>query len=472
MTNLQSTLVNLQNFNSTLQQQVELQQRFRAQGAFLRGDSNNQIGYVREGYNISSAVYSIVKDIAKTASDIPLKVYEVKSDTALKNYELSKRTIKTPEDSYRTANLRRKALTEVPEDNALQMLIDKPNPDDDTNYFYETTIGFRLLTGNWYWYAPVMDIGANKGKITELRIMPSPFVLLYVTNYFPSRVIGYELIINGVSLLETTNVIHSKYPNYDYTYDGQQLYGMSPLKAAARTLTRSNNSETTGISYLNNGGPSVIIANRSISSDDFGVEQIGKSKNQFNQEYAGPTNANKVKLMAGDISAIPLGITPVEMALIEGEQWNFDMLCNVYGISSTLFNSKAASTESNVKAMIKNAYTRAYIPERQAQADAFNRKIVPGYNTGGKRYFIDLDLSGINELQPDMAALSTWLGTSWWVTPNEKRELQDFGLDPDDNMNKIWMPMGLQTIDDATIQVDNIPEPDDSGFGLLDNDDK
>jgi phage portal protein BeeE len=81
--------------------------------------------------------------------------------------------------------------------------------------------------------------------------------------------------------------------------------------------------------------------------------------------------------MAGDINVIPLGLSPVELALIEGEKWTFDMLCNVYKYSSVMFNNHDGNTESNVQEMRKDSYTRAVLPERIAQRDAFNRKIVP-----------------------------------------------------------------------------------------------
>lgn len=455
---MQSSFNNLANYNSALQQQL-LQSQFRASNGFLQADISNEMGYITNGYQLSSAVYSIVSLIARKASQIPMKCYEVKDEAALKAYKKIDLKDASPRNFYKAYKLRTKALAEVDPDNPIQKLIDRPNRFDDTSLFYEEAAGFRLLTGNSYWYAPVLDAGADKGKIVELFTMPSPFVLMYITNSFPAEVIGYELIIAGVKLLQSTEVIHSRYPNYYWGVNGQQMYGMSPLKAGARTLKRANDSETAGIAQLENGGPAVIVANKGVSPDDFAVEQIGKSKQQFQKEYAGVINKGKVKLMAGDISVHQLGITPVEMDLIAGEQWNFAMLCNLFHVSDTLFNNHAASTESNVKEMRKDSYTSAIIPERQAHADMFNSRIVPAYNAKGKKYFVDLDLSGIQELQPDMGTLATWLSTSWWVSPNEKREMQDFGKSPDPNMDKIWIPAGLTTMDDASIQVEMLEEP-------------
>lgn len=455
---MQTTFTNLNNYNAALQQQL-LQTQFRAAGGFLRADTNNEIGYIQSGYQLSSAVYSIGTFISKKACAIPMKCYEIVDDGAAKAYKEINTKDRSPKTLFNISKIRAKAFKEVQHDNPIQKLIDRPNRMDNPTLFYQTDILFRLMTGNAYWYAPSLDAGADKGKIVELFTMPAPFVLLYTPNAFPSEVLGYELIMNGVVLLKTTEVIHSRYANLYWTVDGQQHYGMSPLKAGARTLKRANDSETAAIAQLENGGPAVIIANKSVSADDFGAEQIGKSKQQFQREYAGVVNKAKVKMIAGDISVEQLGITPVEMDLIAGEQWNFAMLCNMYGVSDTLFNNHSSSTESNVKEMRKDSFTTAIIPERQIQADMFNSRIVPGYNVKGKKYFVDLDLSGIQELQPDMSSLATWLSTSWWVTPNEKREMQDFGKSADANMDKVWIPSGITTMDDASIQVDMLNDP-------------
>lgn len=444
--------------NDLLQQQLMIQ--FRSAGGIARGSFVNNIDFVRNGYQLSSAVYSIVSDIAQKAAGIPLKAYHVKDDKALSKLKILSKSGRTPQNIYSALKLRTKALEEVPEGDALQMLIDNPNPDYDTDTFYQTMTGYRLLCGNSYVHIPKIDMGANVGRVTQLNLLPAPYVLLIVVQGFPAHVIGYELVMAGVTLFKSGEVCHMRYPNYDATVDGQQLYGMSPLRAGTKTLRRSNDYETAAIAQVENGGPAVIIANKSIASDETGIEQVGKIKKLWQSEFSGATNKAKVKFMAGDISAIPLGITPVEMDLIAGEHWTFDMICNLYHTSSVMFNNHEGNTESNVKEMRRDSYTRAIIPERKAHCDMFNRNIAPGFNSKGVKYFVDMDLSGIPELQPDMKTQSEWMSMSWWVSPNEKREMQDFGKSPDENMNKIWMPQGLVTMDDMSLTADDIPEDD------------
>jgi HK97 family phage portal protein len=451
---MQSNLSYISNAYST--QQQLLQMNFRALGGFERFDTINQQDFILNGYNASSAVYSIISDIAQKAASIPFKVSYVVDDSALKNYKIAAASERTPNNIYWTNKLRNKALQQVEPDNDLLRLLNNPNVDDDPTVFWQTAIGFELICGNSYLYTPTLDMGADKGKITELRIMPSPYTGIVVTQGFPQKVLGYQLIIAGVQLLTTNEVIHIKYPNYNWTIDGQQLYGLPPLQAGKKTLSRSNSAETSATSMFENGGPGVIVYNESIPPTNLGLEQTSKIKKTNNDEYAGNVNRGKVKYMPGKIGVAELGLSPVDLDILESERWSFDMLCNVFKLHSVLYNIHVSSNYNNIEQLKKDNWTAAYIPPRQQQADAINRRIVPGYNSKGVKYFVELDLSGITDLQPDYTQMSNW-AMKIPITPNEQRELFNFEASPDPNMDKIWIPQGMVTMDDAAISVDSLP---------------
>ncbi len=455
LTTMQDSLTYLSQSYATAQQLLNIQ--FRAQGGFERFDSVNQQALILDGYNRSSAVYSIISDIAQKAASIPLKVSIIKDETALKNYQNIIKLEVTPDNVYRAQMMRRKALIRVDQSDPLQHLCDHPNPDDDPTLFWQTVSGFRLICGNSYLYTPRLDMGADMGKVVELRIMPSPYTALIVVQGYPPKVIGYELIIAGVQLLQTTEVIHMKYPNYNWTIDGLQLYGLPPLQAAARTLARSNSAETSATAMFENGGPGVIVYNESVPPTDRSLEQASKIKSSQNNQYAGNTNRGKVQYMPGKIGVAELGLDPVSLNILESEKFSFDLLCNAYHLHSVLFNIHVSSNFNNIKELKKDNWTSAYIPERQAHADALNLHVVPGYNTANTKYFVELDLSEIADLQEDKAVQAEYLAKSWWIPPNQKLEAQGLETSTDPNMDKVWMPAGMVTMDDASISVDNIP---------------
>jgi HK97 family phage portal protein len=452
LSTLQAQVDVLQNQN--FQQQALLNIQFRQQGGFAKFDYQ-QIGAIRDGYNVSSAVYSIVSSIACAASYIPLRAYIVKDEGKLKQFK-SMQPSTDPATWYKYRRLKEMSLQPASEDDPLQALLDNPNGIMDRSTFYETAVGFKLLTGNSYIYMPTIPMGVNKGRVQQMHIMPSPYTALIITQTWPKQVLGYELIINGVELLKSTEVVHFRTANYEYSIDGQELYGLSPLKAALRTLKRSNSAEESSTFQFENGGPAGVLYNKSINPDNMAVETLGKSKMANQNEYAGNRNRNKVKYMAGELGYLPLGLSPVDLNILESEQWTFDMLCNVWKVSSVLFNSKAASTESNVKELRKDFWTRAALPEAWSVRDGFNRSLVPQFNRPGVKYHIEADISGIPELQPDMQSLATWLSAAWWITPAEKREIMDQVARPDPEMDKVWMPSNLVRMDDLALS-----EPDE-----------
>jgi HK97 family phage portal protein len=466
--NMQSTAQGLAAQNAYLNEQVQLSINFRNQGGFARFNNIQTQGLITNGYNMSSAVYSIVSDIAQSAASIPRKVYEVKDVKAMKMYKALKALPRSPENDYRLFHLKERALTEVDSSNRLQALIDRPNPIDSASLFYRTVVGYQLITGNSFMAAPLLDVGPNAGTPDALFIMPSQYTGIICTNTWPNMPLGYELIVNGVQLFQSNDVIHLRYPNYNYDITGLQLYGLSPLYAGRKTLATNVNGETYSDMMYVNGGPKVIIAREDMSSADMDTIQQGRAKQADKREYSGPMNANKYKVMAGKIDVHQLELSPVDMNVIASQGWTFAQICNLFHVSDIMYNNHDASTESNVKEMRRDYWTRGVIPCAQEVIDGFINKLVPLYNKKeGKKYWIELDTSGIPELQPDVVSQVSWLKDAWWVTGDEKRRYQDFDDSGDPLMKKYYIPNNLVPLEDVGVELQ--PLASDPSTQNLDN---
>jgi HK97 family phage portal protein len=441
--------------------QNQLAINFRNQGGFARFNNIQVTGLINDAYAASAAIYSIVSRIAQLAASIPMKVYEVKDAAALKQYKALKDMPRTPENTFKTFQLKQRAFAEVDEDNPLQRLIDYPNSQDSKQVFYQTLIAYRLVTGNAFWSVPTLDFGPNAGLVSEMFIMPSQYTGIITTNGWPNPVLGYELIVSGLMLYKGTEVIHTRYPNLVWSIDGLQLYGMSPLFAGRKTVASNNNGELAADMMFVNGGPRGIIVRKDWDGTEESTQQAGQRKQANKNEFSGPTNVNKIREMAGDVDYLQVGLSAVDLDIIASQGFTFDMLCNLFHISSIMFNNKSASTESNVKEMRRDSWTAAIIPEIQAIADGFNLRLTGPYGKKlKKKFYVDLDISGIPELQPDMATMTTWLAAAYWITPNEKREYQDFARDPNPDMDKYYFPSNVIALDDMSIPVD-APMPGD-----------
>jgi HK97 family phage portal protein len=398
-------------------------------------------------YATSEDLYSIVRRIARTAAMIPLKVYKVVDSEALKKYQsaLQQKNYST-QSLIRSQFLKTKALQEVDGDNDLQFLIDNPNPVYSKTEFYEGCYTFRLLTGNTYEYAPLLELGVNAGRPNELWMLPSQFMSLQVSNSWPRMIEAYRLQISGLITLPVEEVIHTRYFNPLYTYVGNELIGMSPLRAGARVLTRQEAETGYSVNSFQNSGISGIVSNKT-PGVEITHETLGKMKTDFYNEGAGLENARKLLFMLGDITYTNIGLSPVDMDVLESAKFTFKKLCNLYGVSDRLFNNDATGSEISTDVVFKDLYTNAALPEVYAKRDAYNSFLTPKFNDKNNTYFIDCDITGITELQDDMQDMATVM--SLVPVMNPFIVAQAFNWDTTGVENKWFIKQGYQTIEEA-----------------------
>lgn len=428
---------------------VPATQKFAIVGGFPVYSPVNTLRNVEE-YCTSEDVYAIVSRIAKTAAMIPLKVYRVKDEKALKIYETA-----IAQKNYSTTTLLKnqflkfKALEEVPDDNPLQLLLDNPNPQYSKTEYNEGSYTFRLLTGNNYEHAPLLEFGVNAGRPSELWLMPPQWTSIQVSTTWPRMIIAYRLQIAELITLKTEEVIHTRKFNPRYSYAGNELIGMSPLEAGAKVLDRGEAETDYSVNAFQNSGISGIIANETLRADEVTQEVLGKMKTDFYNEAAGVQNARKLLFMAGKISFTQVGLSPVDMDVLASEIRTFKKLCNLYGVSDMLFNNDGIGNGIGGKTDIvfKDLYTNAAFPEVDAKRDAYNSFLVPKFNTPKEKYFIDKDITGITELQDDMKDMANVLNTNPIMNPFVVA--QAFGWDTTGVENKWFIKNGYQTIEDA-----------------------
>jgi len=420
---------------------------------------NNQQSYV-DGYATNDDVYSIVRKIAKTAAMVPMTVYKVKDETALKQYEwVSKQKSYSTQSLVQKELLKRKALEPVKDDNPLQYLLNNPNPLYDATEFREGVYTMRLLTGNTYVYKLLLDEGVNAGKPVELWLMPSQYVQPIITQTFPRSILGYQLQINGLEILTTPDVLHIRQFNPLFDWNGGELIGLSPLQSAHKIKNRSDAETDYSVAAFQNSGVNGIVYREDVAPNAQGVQSLGALKKEFYNEGQGIDNVRKNLFVAGKWGFTQIGISPVDMNVIESEKMTFKKLCNVYGVSDILFNNGDSSTESNVKEMVKQLYTNAVLPEVYAYRDALNKDIAKAYKDN---LFIDCDITAIPELQEDMLQMAKIFSDLPIMIPNLIMNEFGFGKMDDPMMDKVYIKQGYQPIEDLSI---DLPLTGDYGTG-------
>lgn len=384
----------------------------------------NSDEYVRLAYSQNALVYSVISQIASSSADVMQYVKFVD-----KNGE------------------------EV-EDEKLRMLFYRPNQLQGRSEFFQQLFGFKLITGNSYTYAIKLDAGQNKGKIQEMFVMPSQWTEI-ITGGALQPVKGYRVIIGEQGIeFEPTEVLHDKYPNYDYDF-GQDLYGMSPIRAAARVVSKSNEAYIASHKSFENMGAIGIVASDAgpNSTSEFTEEQAINIERSWSKRYGGSSKRGKLAFTSARVKFIDMGLSPVDLGIIEDQKWNLQDICRVYHVPSLMFNDNDSSTYNNYDTARRVFYNNAVQPLVNSWLEEFNRFIGDAYGD----LQVVLDWGKVPELQKDRKVLAETyriLVQEGAMSLAEFREKMGLDAAEDEDLNRYFVnagrvPLGMDINPDA-----------------------
>ena len=423
--------------------------KYQYLGESILWNPENDRSYIDEGYRKNATVYSLVNIITKAATTIPFQVYEKQSDNDLKRYKALTSGTLDSSTMYQAKMLQKNALVEV-KDTALHQLLDRPNAAQSYNSWLTELIAFGKLTGNRYVYGIGPDNGPNQGKYTELYVLPSQVVEI-VSNGIMQPVKEYRIEYNGNYSMPADQILHIKDFNPYYDGTGSHLYGQSPLRAGLRSLTTNNEVVTTGVKYLQNQTARGVLMSEEGDLNEVQAQQL---KDKFRQQYQGSNNGGDVIITPKKLSWVNFGLNAADVSLIEQYNASIKDICNIFNVPVQLLNNTEASTYNNMKEAKKALYQNAVIPELVKLRDELNRWLVPMY---GDNLYLDFDFTSIPELQEENDKVVQQLSQAWWVTPNEKRAVMNYGKDEDTPaMDDYYIPSNLLPVSNQDIE---IPEP-------------
>jgi HK97 family phage portal protein len=391
-------------------------------------------------YTTIDDIYSVISYLAETAARIPFYGYEVVNDDAMKSYK--KYDITSIQKKY----YKTKALQDLEQDDIFMKMLDGISYEDKIKYY---TILY--ITGELFLYKEVLELGPNAGMVT-LHALNNQNVTVLVSDTFPQRVVGYryfDVAFDGK--FTTDEIIHVKYYNPTIT-NGQQFRGLSPLQVLTKRVTRLDAGMNASVAQMQNGGVPGIVYEKS----DFAIETLGQRKNDFAKYLKNSSNKGAPYFAAGEMGYLELGLKLADMEVADLQKIDFTKICNAYKFQEVLLNNTDSSTYNNMNTALKMLYTNSILPNIHLFRDALIRGILPMYQDGVSRT-IEIDISDIPAMQEDMKMQAEALNAMWWITPNEKRDIQDFEMIDEPVMNQIIIDSGKQLITDLTISVPDLP---------------
>ena len=403
--------------------------------------------YVEKGYQYNSDVYSIVNLITRKAATAPPILYEVVDDRAFQKYKSYTQNVSKPQDIQEANYLKTKALVEVNESHPIIKTLLDPNDYQSYYEFMDNYFGFKLITGNSYMYGMGAVTGPNAGKFKQLYILPAHLTRIVSGGRY-EPVSGYTLTTQySKEELDAAKVMHSKYWNPDYSTEGSHLYGQSPLRAAMRVMQQSNDAQTASVKLFQNTGAMGILYDNS-EDGQLSPEQAYEMQRKWKSEYSGPQNAGNIIVSASKVGWQQIGLSPVDLAIIESMKMNLRQMCNVYHVNSALLNDPDNKTYNNMYEARKALISDAILPELiSARADLNKWLVAPYSKSENKKYFLDFDLSVFPELQEDKKEQIQYLERAWWLTPNQKLEEMGYGRNENPDMDKIYVSIQVAPID-------------------------
>ena len=408
--------------------------------------ADNLDNYISKAYAKNAIVFSVIELIIKAAIRVPWKLYEVKDEKALSRYKST-----GPENLALKSAYRSKALEEIDSHKILDVW-DKPNPQQGQAEWMSQAIGFKLATGNNYIFGAGPETGPNAGAFIELYNLPSQLMLIKAGDMLdPVR--WYTTLLDQNVHIEPERICHRKHwtPLYE---NGAFLYGFSPIQAGSRVITRSNESYATSVALFQNQGPRGMFT----GSAPAGIpaltdEQLERVKERLYEESGGSMNAGKAVFTSAHLTWQQMGLSPVDLAIMDSEKMDLRQICNLFNVASQLLNDPENKTYANQRDAMRALFTNAAIPELEDLRDELMRWWIPGWMKGQQRrkLFLDFDLTAIPELQDDMSKLVYALRAAWWLTPNQKLAAMNIEESEEQGMDQVWIPTNYMPISQEVI---------------------
>jgi len=346
---------------------------FGGWSSWIYKDKENEEKLINEGYLSNEDVFAVVKKLFDAASDVPLLL-----------------CVKENEEYVPVTD----------ENNPYYRLIKRPNKDQTLKEYRKEQYSNFLLTGDTFEWK-IEAAGFNYP--TSLKIIPSQYTTINMMNdndYF-SEIKNYYFCWGSQNkYFGPEEVVHTQ--NLDPSYCSNK--GLSFLQPAYKALSTSNQVHNAEAHMIENRGATGMI-----SSDQEGYPLTDEEREEINERFkkkaGGSSNYNKMLTVGSKVKYTSLGLSPKDLTLTDLDINKLRKFCNVYGMSSQLFNDPANKTFNNLGEAKKSLYTEAAIPLAQLFVDSWNEHLTPIFNeVEGREYMIKLDTSKIEVLQKDKKA--------------------------------------------------------------------
>ncbi|WP_268232051.1 phage portal protein [Sphingobacterium sp. UT-1RO-CII-1] len=406
--------------------------------------------YIDKAYKVNSYLHSIVHTIADRASDAPIGVFRIKDEAKAHGYKMLTKGKQDAATIKKSVILKTQAFEEIKEHEFAKKLNGKPNTYQTGKQLRRELHGYKLITGNSYMYASVVGGNFSNGfKPVHLWCIPSPCVNI-VSGDRLHPVSGYQVSYFSEEIIDPRQISHFKDFNpVSEVVGGQWLYGLSRLSAGRGTISGFEEAQKAQGTLFHNMGPAGIISGNSDKGPD--EETAVAIQDKFEQRHTGSLNGGRIMVTPADVKFTAIGISPVDLNIIEAKGDYLQELCALYNFPKERITGSQNTASQGLAD--KQVITSCVLPALHDFDDVMTERVRTWY--GDESLVVISDTQYFPELQENMKELSEWLDRSWWISTNEKRRVMDY--DEVDGGDVMLVPMGLAPLEDV---VSSTVEPD------------
>jgi HK97 family phage portal protein len=365
--------------------------------------------FAREGFMQNAVLYRSVRMIAEAAAGVPLLLYQG---------------------------------TEEISDHPLLDLLARPNPASSAPDLLEACYGFLLVSGNAYLEA--VAVGGQLRELHPLRpdrikVVPGPDGWPEAYDYTAN---GKTTRIAGEAVPGVRRILHVKlfHPLSD-------LYGLSPIEAAASAIDIHNTASRWNKALLDNSArPSGALV-YTARDGNLTVEQYDRLKAELEQGFQGAAKAGRPLLLEGGLDWKSMSLTPKDMDFIEAKHVAAREIALALGVPPMLLGIPGDNTYSNYQEATRSFWRATVLPLVNRTAKTLSMWLAPAYAAVGSRQSavgmgdrttadprrptaalqLRPDLDAIEALSTEREALWARIDAATFLTPDEKRTAVGYG---------------------------------------------
>jgi len=404
---------------------LALENLFQYWGQDLPIINSDAYEYINRIWKNIPIVYECTNMIYKSVVKTPLVLYRVKNERARKAYKMTQR-----KDSPEAQVLKAQAYEEV-EVPALMKLLMQPNEQQDWNNFVGVWVLSYLLDGNAYVWK---DLSKTTKKPLEFWAFPKLQINSGGT-YNPVKSYSQFSNTDNERNYPADQVYHTKTPNPNFTITGDQLYGVSPLRAYLEPLRTIEEANMQASKQMKNGGVLALIS-PARAEDQLSRDQREAFMDKFKQALRSNQSFNRFMTSNIAMDVQQVGLPSSDLDLLAIKSANEESIYRLFGIPLARYSQKA-STQNNQEQSNKQYVWNAVEPITDLLGDMLTKFIGIHYDNT----VIELDITQLPEMSINMKEVSEYvlpLVKHGVISREEARFIFKYGDTGLDFMKDFW----------------------------------